>query len=358
MKYIVYLTTNIVNKKIYVGVHKTETPETFDHYLGCGIKDNDAYTYKYSKTPFEAAVNKYGPSKFIRKVLKTFDKLEDALDLERWLVDEDFIARKDTYNVVLGGGIPPIKVKTIYQYDLEGNFIKQWSSITEAALHFKCSNSCIGKAIFDRMPSLKYLWADYKSDKLNLNDFKIGENKKKTYLYDINGYLINTFDSISECANYIDSTIGNISNIIKGQYCFNKKYYISNIKYDLFPIPKLDSHKNCPVYQYDLQGNFLNKWNTHQEAINKYGKTLNISKAIRLGGQSIGFQCSWQYLPKLKCLKQITKARKVGKYDLNNNLIQVFNTVREAKKDTCGAPNVLKGNRKTAGGYIWKYIED
>ena len=41
MKYIVYLTTNIVNKKIYVGVHKTETPETFDHYLGCGIKDND-----------------------------------------------------------------------------------------------------------------------------------------------------------------------------------------------------------------------------------------------------------------------------------------------------------------------------
>ena len=56
--------------------------------------------------------------------------------------------------------------------------------------------------------------------------------------------------------------------------------------------------------------------------------------------------------------KEITKARKVGKYDLNNNLIQVFNTVREAKKDTCGAPNVLKGNRKTAGGYIWKYIED
>ena len=146
----------------------------------------------------EAAVNKYGPSKFIRTTIRVFDKLEDALDLERWLVDNDFIARRDTYNITLGGGIPPITVKTIYQYDLEGNFIKQWNSITEAAIHYKCSSSCIGRAIFDNTPSLKFLWTDYKSDKLNLDDFKIGENKKETYLYDINGYLVNTFDSITE----------------------------------------------------------------------------------------------------------------------------------------------------------------
>jgi hypothetical protein len=37
MKYIVYLTTNLVNKKIYVGVHETETPYEFDGYLGDGV---------------------------------------------------------------------------------------------------------------------------------------------------------------------------------------------------------------------------------------------------------------------------------------------------------------------------------
>ena len=63
---------------------------------------------------------------------------------------------------------------------------------------------------------------------------------------------------------------------------------------------------------------------------------------------------------KVKYTKSLlkTKARKVGKYTKEGKLIQVFNTVREAKKDTCGAPNVLCGRRKTAGGYIWKYIKE
>lgn len=82
-KYIVYLTTNTVNNKIYIGVHETINPYKFDGYLGNGVKISDKSTYKYSKTPFEAAVNKYGPNKFIRKTLKVFDNLQDALNLER-----------------------------------------------------------------------------------------------------------------------------------------------------------------------------------------------------------------------------------------------------------------------------------
>ena len=44
-------------------------------------------------------------------------------------------------------------------------------------------------------------------------------------------------------------------------------------------------------------------------------------------------------------------------YTKDGELVQVFDTVREAKVDTCGAPNVLSGRRKTAGGFIFKYIE-
>ena len=41
MKYIVYKTINKINKKFYIGVHKTENPNIFDGYLGCGIFDKD-----------------------------------------------------------------------------------------------------------------------------------------------------------------------------------------------------------------------------------------------------------------------------------------------------------------------------
>ena len=46
MKYIVYKTTNVLNGYIYVGVHKTLNPESFDGYLGCGIFDKDIKNIK------------------------------------------------------------------------------------------------------------------------------------------------------------------------------------------------------------------------------------------------------------------------------------------------------------------------
>ena len=73
MKYIVYETTNLVNNKIYIGVHKTLDPEVFDGYIGNGIYVTQPYTYKYSKTAFQCAVKKYGPNNFRRKTLAVFD---------------------------------------------------------------------------------------------------------------------------------------------------------------------------------------------------------------------------------------------------------------------------------------------
>lgn len=357
LKYIVYLTTNLVNKKIYIGVHKTVTPYKFDGYLGCGVKINDKYTYKYSKTPFEAAVNKYGVNSFIRKTLKVFDKLEDALDLERWLVDNEFISRKDTYNIQLGGGLSPIKTKTIYQYSKSGTFIKEWPSITEAAIYYKCSNSSIGTAIFDRTPAIGYLWTDTKYDKITLEDFQIDENKTKTYLYNNTGNFIREFNSITDCSKYINESVQKVSKAVRGKFCIQDKYYCSDIKYDKFPVMPNTNHKNDKLYQYDLEGNFIKEWNSYSEVTKYFGKTLNIHSSIRLGQACGGYQWSWIKLPNMKKLQPVTKARKVGKYTKDNILVQVFNTVREAKKDTCGAPNVLNGRRKTAGGYVWKYIE-
>ena len=52
-KYIVYQTTNLINNKIYVGVHQTSDPDSFDGYLGNGIINTQPYTYQYAKTAFQ-----------------------------------------------------------------------------------------------------------------------------------------------------------------------------------------------------------------------------------------------------------------------------------------------------------------
>ena len=51
MKVIVYCTTNIINKYIYIGVHVCKS-EKFDGYIGCGVYINQPSTYNHPKTAF------------------------------------------------------------------------------------------------------------------------------------------------------------------------------------------------------------------------------------------------------------------------------------------------------------------
>ena len=56
-------------------------------------------------------------------------------------------------------------------------------------------------------------------------------------------------------------------------------------------------------------------------------------------------------------------SRKVAQYDLNNNLIQIFDSITEAAQSvgvSSGAhiTQCCKGKRKKCGGYIWKYVDD
>ena len=74
MNYIVYKTTNIINGKIYVGVHRTN-PDVFDGYIGCGVTHKDK---KENVKGFPAAVKKYGYENFKRETIKIFPDTEQV----------------------------------------------------------------------------------------------------------------------------------------------------------------------------------------------------------------------------------------------------------------------------------------
>jgi hypothetical protein len=88
MFYYIYQITNLVNNKIYVGVHKTTDMD--DGYMGSG-------------KIIKAAIKKYGIDNFRKDILEMFDDSDSMYAREKELVTDEFLLREDTYNLRRGG---------------------------------------------------------------------------------------------------------------------------------------------------------------------------------------------------------------------------------------------------------------
>lgn len=66
-----------------------------------------------------------------------------------------------------------------------------------------------------------------------------------------------------------------------------------------------------------------------------------------------------EWVKKVQPLAAEASKTKVAQYDLEGNLIQIFNSQREASEQTgtcrSSITRCVTGSRKTAGGYKWKY---
>ena len=170
MKYIVYKTTNLINNYIYIGVHKTNNPEIFDGYLGNGINIKIPYSYKYSKTKFQQAVGEFGIKNFKRETLGIYDTFEEASEVEKLLVNENFLKREDVYNMLLGGySEKPYMVN--YRFNHKGEFIQKYNSYEEAALDLGVSASSIRRAVIYNYKIKNTYFTNIFVDKLDLTNY-------------------------------------------------------------------------------------------------------------------------------------------------------------------------------------------
>lgn len=347
--WIVYQTTNLINNKIYIGVHKTKNPHEFDGYIGNGCYVNQPNTYMYAKTHFQAALKKYGVKNFKRITLQIFNNEEEAYAEEARLVDKDFLSRSDVYNMVLGGNLPPeVKIyQQVHQYDLNGNYIKTFDSFESAAKEVNRKPSSISDACGNNLSMAKYYWSKTKIDKLNLEEYHQTKKLKKIYMYSVQGEFIKEFDSTRSTGYSQASQSAILGNLVDG------KYYFCYVKADNYSKARDSYMKSRTIYQYDDKGNFIKEWK-YLEASKQF---QGINQAIRLKKLTKdGFYWGLQQYDVYNKPIVISK-KKIAKYDLEGNLIKVYENSSECYKEN--GKSVYKnlvGLRKTYKNHIYKYI--
>lgn len=133
MFYLIYKITNNLNNKIYIGFHKTKNKD--DGYMGSGKYLNHAY-------------KKHGLENFTKEILFEYDNPTEMYDKEAELVNKDFLAEANTYNLKMGGfgGFEYINTYRRNIYGSNGqpgfggeNLSKGWSRVRTEEEYLKIS---------------------------------------------------------------------------------------------------------------------------------------------------------------------------------------------------------------------------
>ena len=287
MKYIVYITINLCNGKFYIGVHRTN-PNTFDGYIGCGIYRASQATKDYV---LHKAVRKYGYENFKRTIIKIFPDNEEgrkqAFELEAILVNETLLKSKSTYNVALGGRETENLMKTVYMFDLNGNYLRSFKSAREAAAYIQpdnqdnaraaIKNNCLGTT----SSSYGYFWS-YTKEFTYKN-----ERMKEVAQYTINGKFLRTFKSITDAE--VALSLNNIAQAIykKGSAGGYQWRYFEG---DTSDIPTLVNVKTknlfLPIIMFDKSGKVIKKFDCVKQCVNEYPE-LSASQINRVLNKTI-----------------------------------------------------------------------
>lgn len=273
MAYIVYITINLCNGKFYIGVHRTN-PEVFDGYIGCGIYRESQATKDYA---LHRAVRKYGYNNFKRTTIATFPDSEqgknEAFSLERIIVNETLLKSKNTYNTALGGRESSTEelMKTVYMFDLNGNYLRSFKSSREAASYIQpenqesarasIKNNCLGQS----QSSFGYFWSY--SKKFSYTNDKTREIAQ----YTISGKFLRTFKSITdaEVALSLNSIFQAISN--KGSAGGYQWRYFEGDTSDIPTLINVKTKNNyLPIIMYDKCMNKIKEFDCVKQCVSEY----------------------------------------------------------------------------------------
>ena len=301
----IYITTNHINGKQYIGQKKYDKSNKWKKYLGSGIA-------------LKRAIEKYGESNFSKEIIEECETKEVLDDREKyWINYYNAVDSDDFYNIASGGD--------------GGNTIVGYSE--EQMEQYKEYKRKLHKEV---APKGELCAASKLTEKQVLEI--IERLKKNDFNLDIaNDYKVSpgTIDDIRNHKTWKSLT----ENIIFDDISSRKR-----------------PRGTKPVVQYSEDGKYIATYKSARDVQRELGISYKLVSAVCNGTKRIAHGFIWRFEGDSfeKYNTENSHLVKVDQYDKNGIFIKTWNSTKEVENTLRIRLNsVLYGTCKSAGGFYW-----
>lgn len=297
------------NKVVRIGIYKIESP-TGRVYVGQS-KDIRKRWMSYvnlrckSQPKLMNSFKKHGVRKHCFTILQEC-KVEELDDLEVFWGLHYKVLKHGNLNSILGAAgvsksyktkvvknlLPTtVTAKAVIQYTLNGEFVKEWPSIADAARSLNINETGIQKCCKGlRCRYKNFIWRFKVNNKIE--GFKLSSPKKPIIQMDLKGNFIKEWPSAADASRDLGIPHRGINS------CCNKtqatsKGYIWAFKEDLINrIPPPQQRR--VILQYTISGDFVKEWPSIREASKNLPNCKNIYRVLTGKSKTCG-GFVWKY---------------------------------------------------------------
>lgn len=383
----IYLITNKINNKQYVGQTKQKLKYRWNQHINTIRRDCEFYMILHR------AMYKHGVKNFdFAELEHVCTDSEESLCKQLNQKEIDYIDKYNTlkphgYNMTQGGNyVSPTCLKPVKAYNYKGELIGYFDSIVDGA-EFLCdgivdniSLCCEGKRRYVKGVVWRWQNDDFDKFPLTKNDIinirlKLGEITIDQYSMD--GIIINSFKSLPEINKYFKKSgraihTTDISKCCRGQIkCAYD--YIWRYSFDDFNSYNTDlTQPRRKIVQYSLDFNIVAIYEDIYEATkailldeDNFNTVKKGIYGVCNGNHKTYRNYIWKYEGNDIFLNDYKNGFHknyivVNQYGKNGIFVASYNSIKEAR-DKTGITNISKSCRdhtKTAGGYYWYYAND
>jgi len=392
----IYKIWNDVNDKIYIGQTKDTIKNRWHGHMSAALNEKRSASHLYN------AMRKYGREKFhIEELIKiesnTFEDLSVKVDDLEILKIEEYNTYADNecgYNSERGGTgkLKRISGRNVCKYDDDLNLLETYDSLQEAGRRNNIDGSTIWAVCNHHYYRAGgFVWAyeneeprkpparkekvikivkhkkekkiavkltEEEKNELRLIKFEL--KNERIIQYNAFGEVIGEYNDPFEAEKNIPITMSELKLNLNGTNLMYKNTIIryESVPFNYYPMSKM-LH---PVVLYDLQGNYINRFESQVDAEKYLGVSRGeITKVLKRGG-SVKNHLVSEYGKNIE--RKITRLE--HNYEMlsdNNVVLRTFNTYKEIAEmfglKDCSSEvlKAIKNNTKYRG-YYWRFKEE